>query len=467
MKRKPLPLLENVTIIDIAAEGKAVARVDDVVLFVPFAAPGDVVNVQVTKKRRQFMEGYITELLQPSPLRTAPFCKHYGVCGGCKWQLLPDDQQLVYKQKQVEEQLSRIGKFADLKIESILPSAQTKFYRNKLEFTFSHKRWLTKDELHEDDVLQNPEALGFHIPMKFDKVLDIENCYLQAEPSNSIRLAVKKFAIDNQYSFFDLRMQEGLLRNLIIRTANTGEIMVIVVFAENDIEKITALMQHIQTSFPQITSLQYVVNTKRNDTIGDQEVILFAGREYIEETMEDLHFKIGSKSFFQTNSDQALNLYKVTRDYAQLKGDEVVYDLYTGTGTIALFVASKAKKVIGVEYVADAIADANYNAKRNNIENATFYAGDMKDIFTDDFVQKNGAPDIVILDPPRAGVHADVIEVLLRTTPQRIVYVSCNPATQARDVALLADNYCITNVQPVDMFPHTHHVENVICLEKI
>ncbi|MGL4364427.1 MAG: 23S rRNA (uracil(1939)-C(5))-methyltransferase RlmD, partial [Bacteroidales bacterium] len=322
------------------------------------------------------------------------------------------------------------------------------------------------EELLNDTNQQNCQALGFHIPMKFDKVLDVEECYLQAEPSNAIRLEIKRFAIENNYSFFDLREQVGLLRNLIIRSANTGEIMVILVFSEDDKDKIKDLMQHIRQVFPKITSLLYVVNKKRNDTIGDQEVVLFAGRDFIEEKMDNLYFKIGAKSFFQTNSQQSLNLYKVTRDYAQLSGKEVVYDLYTGTGTIALFVASLAQKVIGVEYVHEAIADANYNALRNNITNAQFYAGDMKDVFTKAFIEKNGRPDVVILDPPRAGIHPDVIEVLLRTAPQRIVYVSCNPATQARDIALLSLHYHVTAVQPIDMFPHTHHVENVVCLEK-
>ncbi len=491
MKQKKLPVLENITITDVAAEGKAMARVDGVVLFVPFAVPGDVVNVQLTKKRSHFMEGYITQLVAPSPQRIAPFCEHYGTCGGCKWQPLPYSEQLRYKQQQVEDQLTRIGGFEGLKVRPIIGSEKTTLYRNKLEFTFSHKRWMTKEEMeiylkechcgldpqsqnqemadqvrHDSGVKEHEPALGFHIPMKFDKVLDINSCHLQQEPSNAIRLAVKKYCMENGYEFFDLRAQTGLMRNLTIRTSSTGEVMVIVVFAKNEEGKIGALMRHLQEAFPKITSLLYVINSKRNDTIGDQEIICFAGRDHIFEQMEGLRFKIGAKSFYQTNSEQAYRLYGVARDFARLTGSEVVYDLYTGTGTIANFIAKDVKKVVGVEYVKEAIDDAWANARLNGIGNAAFYAGDMKDVLSDEFVAQNGKPDVVVLDPPRAGIHPEVAQTILRAAPQRIVYVSCNPATQARDLALLAERYTITAVQPVDMFPHTHHVENVVVVER-
>ncbi|MDR2938602.1 MAG: 23S rRNA (uracil(1939)-C(5))-methyltransferase RlmD [Prevotellaceae bacterium] len=496
MKKKMLPTIENVTIAEVAAEGKAVARVDGVVLFVPFAVPGDVVNVQLTKKRSHFMEGYITQLVQPSPLRVQPFCEHYGTCGGCKWQPLPYPEQLKCKQQQVEDQLVRLGGFSDIKINNIIGSEKTRLYRNKLEFTFSHKRWRTREEMNvegchaerseasqvgtplptcceheilrfaQNDNERSEPALGFHIPMKFDKVLDVKKCHLQEEPSNAIRLFIKNFAVANGYDFFNLREQTGLLRNLIIRTSSTGEVMVIVVFAKNDEEKISALMQNVQREFPQITALLYVINSKRNDTIGDQEIICYSGRDHIFEQMEGLRFKIGAKSFYQTNSEQAYRLYSVARDFAQLTGSEVVYDLYTGTGTIANFIAKNAKKVVGVEYVKEAIDDAWVNARLNGIENATFYAGDMKDVLNDDFIAQNGKPDVIILDPPRAGIHPDVAQTILRAAPQRIVYVSCNPATQARDLALMAEQYEITKVQPVDMFPHTHHVENVVAMKR-
>ncbi|MDR1023150.1 MAG: 23S rRNA (uracil(1939)-C(5))-methyltransferase RlmD [Prevotellaceae bacterium] len=465
MKQKKLPLLEQVTITGIAAEGKAMARVDGMVLFVPFAVPGDVVDVQVSKRRSSFMEGYVTRLVSPSPQRVTPFCEHYGVCGGCKWQPLPYAEQLKCKQQQVEEQMSRIGNFRDVKVADIAGAEKTTFYRNKLEFTFSHKRWVTREELEAGAPITDPEALGFHIPLKFDKVLDVKKCHLQADPSNAIRLFVKKTAMEQGLEFFDLRAQTGLLRNLTVRTSSTGEVMVIVVFYKNSQEQISMLMQRLQRAFPQITSLLYVVNDKRNDTIGDREVVCFAGRDYIFEEMEGLRFKIGAKSFYQTNSEQAHKLYCTARSFARLSGSEVVYDLYTGTGTIANFVARNAKRVVGVEYVKEAIDDARANALLNNIGNAVFYAGDMKDVLNADFFAQNGRPDVVILDPPRAGVHPDVAKAILQAQPQRIVYVSCNPATQARDMALLSARYAITNIQPVDMFPHTHHVENVAAME--
>ncbi|MDR3188419.1 MAG: 23S rRNA (uracil(1939)-C(5))-methyltransferase RlmD, partial [Prevotellaceae bacterium] len=384
---------------------------------------------------------------------------------GCKWQPLPYPEQLRCKQRQVEDQLARIGNFRGISVSSIAGAEKTTFYRNKLEFTFSHKRWMTKAEIDTGASICDPQALGFHIPLKFDKVLDVKRCYLQADPSNDVRLAVKKFAVDNGLEFFDLRAQTGLLRNLIIRTSSAGELMVIVVFYQNDEERIAMLMQHLQRSFPAITSLLYVINGKRNDTIGDQEVVCFAGRDHIYEEMEGLRFKIGAKSFFQTNSEQAYKLYCIARNFAQLSGREVVYDLYTGTGTIANFVAKNAQKVVGVEYVKEAIDDAHVNARLNGVTNAAFYAGDMKDVLTADFVAQNGRPDVVILDPPRAGIHPDVAQAILSAQPRRIVYVSCNPATQARDMALLSAKYAITGVQPVDMFPHTHHVENVAAME--
>lgn len=440
------------------------ARVNGVALFVPFAVPGDVVDVQVSKRRSSFMEGYVTRLVSPSPQRVAPFCEHYGVCGGCKWQPLPYPEQLRCKQRQVEEQLARIGNVRDVKVNSIVGAGKTTFYRNKLEFTFSHKRWVTKDELDAGAPISDPQALGFHIPLKFDKVLDVKKCYLQADPSNAIRLSVKQFALNYGLEFFDLRTQAGLLRNLIIRTSNTGEVMVIVVFYRSDEEQIAMLMQHLQRSFPEVTSLLYVVNGKRNDTIGDLEVICFSGRDHIFEEMEGLRFKIGAKSFYQTNSEQARKLYRIARDFTLLSGNEVVYDLYTGTGTIANFVAKSAKKVVGVDYVKEAIDDARANARLNGIGNTVFYAGDMKDVLNAGFVEQNGHPDVVILDPPRAGLHPDVAQAILKAQPQRIVYVSCNPATQMRDMALLSAHYATTAVQPVDMFPHTHHVENVVAM---
>lgn len=464
--RKRKPSIENLEIVDIAAEGKAIGRYNDVVVFVPQVIPGDIVNVQVNKMRKNYMEGFVTKLVTPSPNRIAATCEHFGVCGGCKWQHLPYHLQLEYKHKQVVDQLTRIGKVHIPEISPILGSEKIFEYRNKLEYTFSSKRWITIEEVQAGAEIHQPNALGFHIPGMFDKVLDITKCHLQAEPSNAIRLAVRDFTINNGYEFFDIRNQVGLMRNLIIRTASTGEVMVIVVFYYEDVEKRTALLNHIKESFPQITSLQYIINTKGNDSITDQEVICFAGKDHIIEEMEGLKFKVGPKSFYQTNSEQAYQLYKITRDFAGLTGSEVVYDLYTGTGTIANFVASKSKKVVGVEYVPEAIEDAKVNSEINGITNTTFYAGDMKDVLNDKFIAENGKPDVIILDPPRAGIHEDVANTILRAKPNRIVYVSCNPATQARDLALLGEAYEVIRVQPVDMFPHTHHVENVVLLDR-
>ncbi|GHT66190.1 23S rRNA (uracil-5-)-methyltransferase RumA [Bacteroidia bacterium] len=463
---KAKPILKNVEITAVAAEGKAFAKIDGVALFVPFAVPGDVVDVQVSRKRSGYMEGYVVQLVTPSPLRATPFCAHSGLCGGCKWQILPYAEQLKWKQQQVQDQLQRIGKLQNVDIRPIIGSDATQYYRNKLEFTFSNRRWLCEEERNIEVAADDLNALGFHIPARFDKVLDIQHCYLQTEPSNNIRNWIKNFAIAHHYSFFDLRQQQGLLRNLIIRISSIGEIMVALVFFENDTEKIELLMSGLQQQFSQITSLLYVINNKGNDTIYDREVVCYAGRPFIMEKMENLQFKIGLKSFYQTNSAQAYNLYKVVRQMARLTGSETLYDLYTGTGTIACFLASQAKKVVGIELVPEAIADARENAALNHIANATFFAGDMKDVLTPAFVAANGAPDVVILDPPRAGLHTNVIDTLLQIAPARIVYVSCNPATQARDAALLASHYHVVSAQPVDMFPHTHHVENVVLMEK-
>lgn len=463
-KRKDLPIIENVEIVDVAAEGKSLARVDDMVVFVPFGAPGDIVDLKLDKKRKSYGEAHIVAMKKPSEIRVEPFCQHFGVCGGCKWQHIPYEYQLKYKRQQVVDALERIAKVDLPEVMPAMGSANTTHYRNKLEFTFSNKCWLTFEELNSGKEFPDRNALGFHIPGAFDKVLDIKKCWLQEDVSNEIRLFLRGYAIEKGYSFYDLRAQEGLMRTIMIRTTSTGEIMLIVVFGAPEEEAIADVMQALKSKFPQITSLQYVVNLKVNDTIADQEVVLYSGREYVEEEMEGLKFRIGPKSFYQTNSLQAYELYKVARRMADLTGDELVYDLYTGTGTIANFVSRKAKKVIGIEYVPEAIWDAKLNSAVNGIDNTEFYAGDMKDILTDEFVEANGRPDVMIVDPPRAGMHEDVVNVILNAEPERIVYVSCNPATQARDLALLDAKYRVTEVQPVDMFPHTHHVENVVKL---
>lgn len=466
MARNRHPHLEGLKITALAAEGNAMGKWNDVVVFVPLTVPGDVVNVQIRTKRRRYMEGYVTEYIERSPLRVEPFCSHFGVCGGCKWQNIPYAEQIAFKQQQVYDQLTRIGHLSLPEISPILGSRKTDHYRNKLEFTFAPKRWKTYEEVARGEEIADTPALGFHIPSMFDKILDVDYCHLQPSPSNEIRNEVRRYCIEHQYPFYDIRQHSGLMRNIIIRTASTGEVMVIVVFAVEDTERIEALMEHLKVSFPEITSLVYMINDKLNDSLGDREPILYAGRDHIFEQMEGLKFKIGPKSFYQTNSEQAYELYKVAREFADLKGDEVVYDLYTGTGTIANFVAQRAKSVVGVEYVEEAIEDAKVNSAINGITNTRFYAGDMKDVMNDEFVERNGRPDVVILDPPRAGVHEDVIATILRAAPERIVYVSCNPATQARDLALMNDYYEIVAVQPVDMFPHTHHVENVVKLIK-
>ena len=465
-RRKDYPLIEGLHITTLAAEGKAMGKVDNQVVFVPMTVPGDVVDVQVRKHHRRYMEASVVRFVERSPLRVEPFCEHFGVCGGCKWQSLPYEEQLKQKTTQVEDQLVRIGHLEIPEVRPCLGSERTREYRNKLEFTFADKRWLTYEEIAEGGDIAATPAVGFHIPGCFDKVLDINKCHLQVDLSNRIRLATKQFCIENGYSFHNARAHEGLMRTMVIRTASTGEVMVIVVFNENDSERINALMSYLQREFPEITSLIYMINEKWNDSLGDREPICFAGKDHIIEEMEGLQFKVGPKSFYQTNSEQAYELYKVTRDFAELKDTDVLYDLYTGTGTIANFCARRAKRVVGVEYVPEAIEDAVINSKLNNIENTVFYAGDMKDVLSDEFVERNGRPDVIILDPPRAGVDERVLEVIKRAAPERMVYVSCNPSTQARDLAILSDMYEILAVQPVDMFPHTHHVENVVKLRK-
>ena len=474
-KNKKNPLLEGIEITAYAAEGKSLARVNDKVVFVPFAAVGDVVDIQVLKSRSSYAEGTIARMIKPSPVRVEPVCEHFGVCGGCKWQHIPYEEQLKFKQQQVVDALTRIGKVELPECSPIDGSKQTQFYRNKLEFTFSNKRWLTFEEVAAGVKYDDMNALGFHIPNCFDKVLDIRKCWLQDDISNRIRLDIRQFALDNRLSFYDLRNQAGLLRNMVVRTASTGELMLIVIFGEENPEGIRLVLDHIRETFPQITSLMYVINTKCNDAWSDLPVACWSGKDHIIEEMEDLKFKVGPKSFYQTNSRQAYTLYKYARAFAGLEPGKnspadpeklpLVYDLYTGTGTIANFVSRSARKVIGIEYVPEAIEDARVNSAINGIENTLFYAGDMKDILTTGFIEEHGRPDVIITDPPRAGMHEDVVNAILFAEPKVIVYVSCNPATQARDLQLLDARYRVTHIQPVDMFPHTQHVENVVRLE--
>lgn len=468
-KKKKLPLYEQVEITDIAAEGKALARIDDCVVFVPYCVPGDVINLQITKKKHNYMEGRVDSFVRYSDKRCQAVCRHYGECGGCKWQILPYEEQLKYKQKQIVDNLTRIGKIALPAVSPILGSKHIYAYRNKLEFTFSDKRWVSWDAIHQAGGIENiskENGLGFHIPNCFDKVLDITECHLMSDTNNRIRNTVRQYALDNSLSFFDLKKQTGFLRNLILRNNHKGEFMLIIVFAEDRKKEREDLLTMLHNTFPEIVSLLYVINTKCNDTISDLPVHTFYGSDYIIEEMEDLQFKVGPKSFYQTNTEQAHILYQVVRQFAQLHGEELVFDLYTGTGTIANFVANEAKRVIGIEYVPEAIEDAKVNSEINHIDNTTFFAGDMKDILNEEFLLKHGKPDVIITDPPRAGMHEDVIKTILLAAPSRIVYVSCNPATQARDLALLDSEYCVARVQPVDMFPHTQHVENVVLLEK-
>ncbi len=464
--------IAGLSIIDIAEEGKGVGKADELVIFVDKAVPGDVVDVRVVKKKKNFAEAVIENLHTKSAFRVEPFCSHFGTCGGCKWQHMDYDAQLRFKHKNVEAALQRLAKIDTSSMEPILGSAVNKYYRNKLEYTFSNKRWLDADDMNFEEEGREMNALGFHVPLRFDKILNIEHCYLQAEPSNGLRLSVRNYALKHNLSFYDLRNHEGALRNLIIRTSTTGEVMVVVVFAYAEQDQINGLMEHLKISFPEITALLYIVNQKKNDTIFDQEVITYAGRDHIFEQMpvdgsKDgvVKFKIGAKSFYQTNSDQAYELYKITKEFAGFKGDELVYDLYTGAGTIANFIAGSVKQVIGIEYVPTAIEDAKFNAELNGIENTVFYAGDMKDILTGHFIAEHGKPDVVITDPPRAGMHTDVVERLLEMEAEKIVYVSCNAATQARDLALLKEKYDVIRIKPVDMFPHTQHVENVVLLK--
>ncbi len=468
-KKKPLPILEQIEITDFAAEGKSLARVNDMVVFVPWAVPGDVVDLQVRRKKHSFMEAEVIRYHKYSNVRTQPFCQHFGVCGGCKWQQLPYAEQLKMKQQQVYDQLTRIGKVELPEFHPILGSVKTQKYRNKLDFGCANKRWLTADELRDESLEKNVPAIGFHITGAFDKILPIKKCWLMNDLQNQIRNATFEYAILNNLSFFDLRQQVGLLRDVIIRNSASGEWMVIYQFHYDETggeQEAIGLLKHIADKFPQITSLLYLDNQKCNDTIGDQEILVFKGKDHIYELMEDLKFKVGPKSFYQTNTEQAYHLYSVAREFAGLTGNELVYDLYTGTGTIANFIAKRAKKVIGIEYVPEAIEDAKVNSQLNGIDNTFFFAGDMKDILNDEFIQQYGRPDVIITDPPRAGMHPDVVKTILRAAPQRIVYVSCNPATQARDLQELDAAYRVAEVQPVDMFPHTPHVENVVLLTK-
>lgn len=466
MGRKKLDLiLENVKIEAVAAEGKSLAHVDGTVVFVEFAVPGDIVNVKVTKKKKNYMEGFILEIVKPSEDRLQPFCEHFGICGGCRWQPLPYDMQLKAKQQQVWDQLVRIGHLEIPDISPILPSDKTKYYRNKLEFTFSNKRWIYNNE--DPDSLTDEErlGLGFHVGKFFDKVLDIKHCSLQPEPSNEIRLFIREYAVTHNLEFYNIRENTGFLRNIIVRNNQVGDVMLTVCFAYDDQDRIVPMLDAIAAEFPQIKSLHYVINVKLNDSISDLDCILYKGEDAIWETMGKLKFKIGPKSFYQTNSEQAYKLYSVAKEFAALTGNEVVYDLYTGTGTIAQFISDKASKVIGIEYVKEAIEDARINAEANGITNCTFFDGDMKDILTADFIKEHGKPEVMIIDPPRAGMHPDVVKVIMEAAPERIVYVSCNPASQARDLAMMSPMYEITAVQPVDMFPHTMHVENVCALK--
>ncbi len=466
-KKNRRQIFENVEVVDAAAKGKTIGKAPDGrVIFLTNTVPGDVVDVQTTKKRKAYFEGVAIKFHSLSKKRVEPVCQHFGVCGGCKWQDMGYEHQLFYKQKEVENNLKRIGHLELPTLSPILGSEKNYFYRNKMEFSFSDSRWLTLDEIQSKEQIEDKNALGFHIPGMWDKILDVKKCHLQQDPSNAIRLATKKFAVDHGLSFFNPRNQFGLLRTLMIRTASTGEIMVLVQFFEDDREKRELLLNHLSGKFPEITSFLYVVNPKQNDTIYDQEVICFKGRDHIFEEMEGLKFKINAKSFYQTNSEQAYQLYKVARDFAALKGDELVYDLYTGTGTIAQFVSKNAKKVIGIESVPEAIMDAKANAERNRIDNVEFYVGDMKNIFNQKFIATHGIPDVIITDPPRDGMHKDVVQQILQIAPKKVVYVSCNSATQARDLELMKELYTVAKVQPVDMFPQTHHVENVVLLEK-
>ncbi len=463
-RRQPI-LIENIEIIDTASKGKSVAKHDGRAIFVQGGVPGDICDITVLKRRKKYWEARIEKIHTYSEKRTEPKCEHFGTCGGCKWQNMKYESQLSFKQNEVLNNLKRIGGIDLPRHQEIIGSKNKYFYRNKMEYTFSNKRWLTIEEIQSEEDIKDKDACGFHVPGMFDKVINLHNCYLQQEPSNAIRLSVKKFADKNNLAYFDIRNQQGLLRNLMIRSSSTKDIMVLVQFYENDKKNINLMMEHIKTTFHEITSLLYIINQKANNTIYDQEVICYNGEDHIMEEMDGLYFKIGAKSFFQTNSEQAKVLYRITKELANITSDDLVYDLYTGTGTIAQYIATSAKKVVGIDSVEEGIKAAYLNAERNNIDNCTFYTGDMKEIFTDEFISKNGIPDVIITDPPRDGMHKKVVEQILKISAKRIVYVSCNSATQARDLALMDEKYKVSHIQPVDMFPQTHHVENIVVLE--
>jgi 23S rRNA (uracil1939-C5)-methyltransferase len=463
-RKKELPLLEKVRITDIGAEGNALARVDNLVVFVPMLIPGDVVDLKVVRKRKKYLEGKVLRFHEYSSDRITPRCRHFGICGGCRWQHLPYSLQLIHKEKQVRDSLIRIGKIELPSVSPIIGSSDEYLYRNKLEYTFSHKRWLTDDEVKSGIPIVKGPALGFHIPGLFDKVLDITECHLQPEPSNTIRNSVRRYAIEHNLSFFDLKEQTGFLRNIVIRNALDCSVMVIVVFFHDDISEREGLLDFLLREFPQITSLQYIINSKRNSSLNDQVPVLYKGNDHLTEDMDGLKFRIGARSFCQTNTRQGIKLYRIAKEFAGLSGKEVVYDLYTGTGTIANYLADSAKKVIGIEYVDEAVQDARINSQINNISNTLFFSGDMKEVLSETFISDNGRPEVIVTDPPRAGMHDDVIKAILWAAPEKIVYISCNPATQSRDIQLMSHDYNVTNVQPVDMFPHTHHVENVALL---
>jgi len=463
-RKKELPMLEKILITDIGAEGNALARIENQVVFVPMLIPGDVVDIRVRKKKKNYLEGSVVRFHEYSPDRIKPLCRHFGVCGGCKWQHLPYRLQLYYKEKQVKDNLARIGKVPLPLINPVIGSKQEYNYRNKLEYTFSDRKWLTREEINSDSFSDHEDALGFHIPGLFDKVLDIRECHLQPGPSNAIRDEVRRFAHKNSFRFFNLRQQTGFLRNLIIRNSGDGKVMVILVFYHDEPERRNALLDHLSEKFPEITSLFYIINSKKNDSLSDQEPVLYRGEDHLVEVMEGLRFRIGPKSFYQTNTSQALELYSSARNFADIRGNEIVYDLYSGTGTIACFVASKAHKVIGIEYIEDAVADAKANAEMNGITNTRFISGDIKKVLSDQLLSETGLPDVIITDPPRAGMHEDVVRSIIKASPAKIVYISCNPATQARDILILSEKYEVKAVQPVDMFPQTHHVENIVLL---
>jgi 23S rRNA (uracil1939-C5)-methyltransferase len=465
-RKKELPLLEKVRITDIGSEGNALARVDNQVVFVPMLIPGDVVDIKIIKNKKRYLDGKVVRFHEYSADRVAPVCRHFGVCGGCKWQHLPYNLQLRYKQKQVADNLRHIGKIETPSVSPIIGSSEVLMYRNKLEYAFSDKRWLTQEEISSDNDFEKEDALGFHIPGFFDKVLDIRECHLQPEPSNAIRDAVRRYAHKNSFRFFNIRQQSGFLRNLVIRNSGDGKFMVIVVFFHDEPVRREGLLDYIASEFPQITSLFYVINSKKNDSLSDQDPILYKGQDHLVEELDGLKFRIGPKSFYQTNTAQAVKLYKAAAGMAGLTGKEIVYDLYTGTGTIACFIASETTKVIGIEYVEEAVRDAAANSAINNISNTEFFAGDIKDVMSETFINKYGSPDVIITDPPRSGMHEDVIKKILSANPRKLVYISCNPATQARDIVLLSGRFNVTRIQPVDMFPQTHHVENIVLLEK-